>query len=136
LTIYLNVNDQFGMREREVHVWLPKFRLDENLALTAILAALGLTDMFNNDLADFSGIDGTRQLVVSEVLHQAVVDINEEGTEAAAATAVVMMPRCALPIKDPFEFRAHRPFLFFIRDNATNSILFLGRVVKPIDVKS
>jgi serine protease inhibitor len=75
----LKVNDQFGMRERKrCNVWLPKFRLDENLALTEILAALGLTDMFKYGLADFSGIDGTRQLVVSEVLHQAMVDVNEE----------------------------------------------------------
>jgi serine protease inhibitor len=126
-----HVLDKFRMSERDVHVWLPRFRLEERLALTEILAAMGLTDMFSMNLADFSGIDGTKELFVSKVLHQAVIDVNEEGSEAAAATAVVMMLRCAPSLKDPFEFRADRPFIFFIRDNSTNSILFLGRLVKP-----
>jgi len=118
------------MQQRDVHVWIPKFKLDEKLNLTEILAAMGLTDMFDMNSADFSGIDGTKELYVSKVLHQAVIDVNEEGTEAAAATAVVISLRCAV-LKDPFEFRADRPFLFFIRDNLTNSALFLGRLVRP-----
>ena len=127
----LDVHERFRMQQRDVHVWLPKFKLDEKLGLTEILAAMGLTDMFDMKSADFSGIDGTKDLCVSKVLHQAVIDVNEEGTEAAAATAVVMMIRCAPMHKDPFEFRADRPFLFFIRDNLTNSALFLGRLVRP-----
>jgi serpin B len=127
----LNVRDKFQMYEREVQVWLPRFRLNEKLDLTGILSAMGMTDMFSTKLADFSGMDGTRELCVSKVLHQAVVDVNEEGTEAAAVTAVVMMKKCLAVRKDPFEFRADRPFLFFIRDNSTNSILFLGRLVRP-----
>lgn len=127
----LDARERFRMQLRDVHVWLPKFKLDEQLGLTEILAKMGITDMFNKNVADFSGIDGTRELYVSKVLHQAVVDVNEEGTEAAAATAVVMMTRCAVILKDPFEFRADHPFVFFIQDNLTNSVLFLGRLVRP-----
>jgi len=128
---FVNTREKFRMQLRDVHIWLPKFKLDEKLGLNGILAAMGITDMFDGDSADFSGMDGTRNLFVSKVLHQAVVDVNEEGTEAAAATAVVMMLRCAPMFKDPFEFRADRPFLFFIKDNKTNSVLFLGRLVRP-----
>lgn len=125
----LSVNKAFNMSSQDVQLWLPKFRLDEKLGLGDILSAMGMTDMFDQRLADFSGIDGSRELCVSKVVHQAVVDVNEEGTEAAAATAVVMARRCM--VREPFEFRADRPFMFFIRDNKTNSILFLGRLVNP-----
>ena len=78
--------------------------------------------------ADFSGMDGTKGLFINKVIHKAFVDVNEEGTGAAAATAVVMdkggMPRRTV-------FRANHPFLFLIRDNATGSILFMGRVANP-----
>jgi len=83
-------------------------------------------------VADLSGVDGTKEPYVSKVLHRAVVDVNEEGTEAAAATAIKCVALCARP--PPPQFRADHPFLFFIQDKATKSILFLGRLVKPAAV--
>ena len=81
-------------------------------------------------VADLSGVDGSRELSVSKVFHRAVVDVNEEGTEAAAATAPVTK-RLLSVRSEPVIFRADHPFLFFIQDKATRSILFLGRLVKP-----
>jgi len=92
---------------------------------------MGMTDLFEGSLADLSGVDGSKELYVSKVIHRAFVEVNEEGSEAAAATAVVMMTRCAPGMKPSFDFRADHPFIFFIRDNATKSILFLGRLIKP-----
>eukprot|EP00914_Ancora_sagittata_P004685 GHVO01009934.1.p1 GENE.GHVO01009934.1~~GHVO01009934.1.p1 ORF type:complete len:108 (+),score=12.80 GHVO01009934.1:39-362(+) len=92
-----------------------------------VLSAMGLQSMFSPN-ADFSAIDGTRNLFVSQVVHKAFLEVNEEGSEAAAATAAIMMLRMAP--RDQ-EFRADRPFLCLIRDNRTNSILFLGKVVRP-----
>ena len=126
----INIKDKFQMYEREVHVWLPRFKLDEKLSLEGSLANMGMDEMFSKN-ADFSGMDGTKELCVSNVLHRAYVEVNEEGSEAAAATAVVMMRMCAPRPMDHFEFKADHPFLFFIRDNATGSILFLGRLVNP-----
>ncbi|PKG32340.1 MAG: hypothetical protein CW742_08700 [Methanoregula sp.] len=81
--------------------------------------------------ADFSGMDGTHDLFVSDVFHKAYIDVNEEGTEAAAATAVVVGLRAA-PVGDkPPVFRADHPFIFLIRDNESGAILFLGRVSDP-----
>jgi len=114
-----------------VKVWLPKFKLDERLSLVQALAGLGMKDLFLEGVADLSGVDGSHELYVSQVLHRAVVEVNEEGTEAAAATAVVMMMRCARVVKDEIKFRADRPFLFFIQHRPTKSVLFLGRLVKP-----
>lgn len=94
-----------------------------------MLIFAGIKDLFVDGVADLSGVDGTRELSVSKVLHRAVVDVNEEGTEAAAATAVVMA-LCEAG-SEPEIFRADHPFLFFIQDKATHSILFLGRLVKP-----
>jgi len=124
-----NVSEKFQMELLEVKVWLPKFKLDEKLGLAQMLAGMGMKDLFMEGVADLSGVDGTRELFVSEVLHRAVVEVNEEGTEAAAATAIVMDVLC-LNIEE-YEFRADRPFLFFIQHKATRSILFLGRLVKP-----
>ena len=126
----VNVSQKFQMAFLEVKLWLPKFRLDEKLSLAEALSNLGMKDLFLESTADLSGVDGTKELYVSSVLHRAVVDVNEEGTEAAAATAVVMQTRCAI-ISKQFTFRADHPFLFFIQDKATKSILFLGRLVKP-----
>ena len=82
--------------------------------------------------ADFSGMDGTTSLLISDVIHQAFVEVNEEGTEAAAATAVVMKLAAAPANPDPIPvFRADHPFIFIIQDDETGSILFMGRVVNP-----
>jgi len=124
-----------GMRDQQVNVALPKFKMSSGFALGEALRALGMKDAFDPDRADFSGMDGNSHwLYISAVLHKAFVDVNEKGTEAAAATAVVVMARgLARPVEPPREFRADHPFLFLIRDSTTGSILFMGRVAKPGD---
>jgi serpin B len=114
--------------EMEVNVFLPKFKTTSAFNLNDELRIMGMPDAFDNT-ADFSGMNGTKWLVIAAVLHKAFVDVNEEGTEAAAATAVVMRAK-SMPAP-PVVFRADHPFLFLIRDNVTRSILFLGRVVNP-----
>jgi len=129
-----NVEKKFSMRSMELKLWLPRFKLDEKLSLAEMLGQMGMRDLFTDGVADLSGVDGSKELYVSKVLHQAVVEVNEEGTEAAAATAVVMMMRSAAFHQEIF--RADHPFLFFIQHKATKSILFLGRLVKPSSVAS
>jgi serpin B len=90
---------------------------------------MGMTDAFSS-AADFSGMTGGRDLFISAVIHQAYVDVNEEGTEAAAATGVTMKLTSMAPGKVPV-FRADHPFLFLIRDTHSGSILFLGRTMNP-----
>jgi serpin B len=114
------------LRPIEVQVVLPRFKLSGEFDLRKTLQAMGMVDAFG--AADFSGMTGQRGLVISEVVHKAFVDVNEEGTEAAAATAVLMAR--SIPPPTPV-FRADHPFLFLIRENSTGSILFLGRVVDP-----
>ncbi len=108
---------------------MPKFKLESTLNLKDTLSAMGIIDAFDPEVADFSGMDGTRELFISDVVHKAFVDVDEQGTEAAAATAVVV-GTTALPA-DPLEVTVDRPFIFLIRDIDTNSILFLGRVTNP-----
>ena len=92
---------------------------------------MGAPDAFDDKLADFTGIKSANDgLHISNVIHKAIVEVNEEGTEAAAATAVVMMTRCAV-LDFPVEFKCNRPFLFFIHDNKHQTILFMGRYAKP-----
>ena len=129
----VNVRQKFQMTSGQVTLFLPKFRLDERLSLAQLLAAMGMRDLFTEGLADLSGIDGSRELYVSEVLHRAVVEVNEEGTEAAATTAMNMT--IGGPGRSSGLFRADRPFLFFIQHRATKSVLFLGRLVKPPTVQ-
>ena len=117
------------LRQREVRVFLPKFKMTAKFELSHAMAALGMKDAFSAN-ADFSGMDGQHDLFISSILHKAFVDVNEEGTEAAAATAVVM--RALAMMEPPPVFRADHPFLFFIRENSTGSILFMGRVANPI----
>ncbi len=116
------------LRESEVQVYLPRFKMKCGFRLSGRLKAMGMTDAFD-DLADFSGIDGTHSLYISAVFHEAYVDVNEEGTEAAAATAVVVAPK-GIPLPSP-TFRADHPFVFLIQEKATESVLFVGRVVNP-----
>jgi len=122
------VKEKFSMSLEEVKLWLPRFSLDEKLDLAEVLKRMGMRGLFTAGVADLSGLDGSKDLFVTKALHRAVVEVNEEGTEAAAATAVVMENR-----SQPREkiFYANHPFLFFIQDKATRSILFLGRLVKP-----
>ncbi|NXE15189.1 ILEU inhibitor, partial [Lophotis ruficrista] len=111
----------------DVHVCLPKFKLEESYDLESDLAAMGLLDVFDRDKADLSGMSGARDLFLSKIVHKAFVEVNEEGTEAAAATAGIAM--LCLAIEE--DFNADHPFLFFIRHNPTQSILFVGRYASP-----
>ena len=118
--------------ERKIRVFAPKFELTCPANLSGPLQAMGMKDAFSDDRADFSGmIDPAEHapIFISEVVHKAYVKVDEEGTEAAAATAVVME---TTSIRDPSPvFRADHPFLFLIRDKATGTILFFGRVNDP-----
>jgi serpin B len=118
-----------ALHQREVKVTIPKFKMTSKFSLQGVLGAMGMRDAFST-AADFSGMTGDRDLFISDVIHQAYVDVNEEGTEAAAATGVVMRLTSAIPDQTPV-FRADRPFIFLIRDDQSGSILFLGRVMDP-----
>ncbi|XP_062925765.1 leukocyte elastase inhibitor-like isoform X2 [Mobula hypostoma] len=119
---------QTKMGRDKVSVHLPRFKMEDNFELKPTLSSLGITDLFDSSKADLSGISGTRDLFVSEVVHKSFVEVNEEGTEAAAATAV-MAQFCSAVYEE--QFTADHPFLFFIRHNKTNSILFFGRCTCP-----
>jgi len=129
LHTYLNVQ----LRKESVEVWLPKFKLEAAAQLKEILQALGMKEAFDPKTANFSGMCGETKsqapLAISEVVHKAFVEVNEKGTEAAAASAVVMTTRGMQP--RPITFHADHPFIFLIRDNQTQTILFLGRVLNP-----
>ncbi len=116
------------LSEQRVEVFLPRFTFTTKYDLTTNLAQLGMPNAFSPH-CDFSGIDGTKNLYVQSVVHQAFVDVNEEGTEAAAATGVVVGITSVGP-RIPV-FRADHPFLFVIQEKATGNILFFGQVVEP-----
>lgn len=111
----------------KVKVSLPKFKITSDFELSSTLIALGMPRAFSS-MADFSGMDGTKDLYISNVVHKAFVDVNEEGTEATASTAVIMARKS---IRSSPVFQANHPFLFLIREQKTGSILFMGRVVNP-----
>ncbi|MCV6639275.1 serpin family protein [Candidatus Albibeggiatoa sp. nov. NOAA] len=120
---------------KKIDLSLPKFRTESSFDLVKILQTLGMQDAFDPQKADFTGmIDSADKFAISAVVHKAFIDLDEKGTEAAAATAVVMS-RSALMDRQPeppIEFKADHPFLFLIKDNYTQSILFLGRITNPI----
>ncbi|XP_051655420.1 serpin B6-like isoform X1 [Manacus candei] len=117
------------MGSTEVRVSLPRFKLEEDYDLKPILSCMGMPDAFDSGKADFSGMSSGNELVLSEVVHKSFVEVNEEGTEAAAATAAVMM--FATSVRIVPDFTADHPFLFFIRHNKSSSILFCGRFCSP-----
>ncbi|XP_013931024.1 PREDICTED: leukocyte elastase inhibitor [Thamnophis sirtalis] len=112
----------------DINVHLPKFQLEENYDLKPYFSALGLIDMFERGKANLSGMSGSPDLYVSKIVHKSFLEVNEVGTEAAAATGATFVP-CCLPLEE--NFNADHPFLFFIRHNPTNTILFLGRFASP-----
>ncbi|XP_072139486.1 leukocyte elastase inhibitor-like isoform X2 [Mobula birostris] len=116
------------MNEIEINVVLPKFKLEEKYDLESILIEMGMVDAFSTTQANYSAMTSRNDLVLTKVVHKSFVEVNEEGTEAAASTAAIMMLRCA-PMT--FEFVADHPFLFFIRHNKTRNILFFGRLSSP-----
>lgn len=111
----------------DVRVHLPKFKIEESYKLKSALSALGMVDLFDPGHADLSGISGCQNLILSEVIHKSFVEVNEEGTEAAAATAGIAM----MCLSREEEFNADHPFLFFIRHNETKNILFFGKYSSP-----
>jgi len=111
-----------------VRITLPKFTFASSFRLSKSLSDLGMPSAFHD--ADFSGMTGKRDLFISDVVHKAFVAVDEEGTEAAAATAVIM-ELTAIMGEEPIEMRLDRPFLFLIRDNHTGTILFIGRMMNP-----
>ena len=114
----------------EVELAIPKVKMEAQFSLSDQLKDMGMIDAFT-DKADFSGMNGERNLFISKVIHKAFVDIDEEGTEAAAATAVVMSLMAMPDPEEPKKFIADHPFIFAIRDIKTGTILFLGRVMDP-----
>ncbi|MGK3964409.1 serpin family protein [Sorangium sp. So ce118] len=118
-----------ALRPARVDVALPRFKMTADFELSKTLSELGMPLAFDQAKADFSGITRAEPLFISQVRHKAFVEVNEEGTEAAAATGVAMATRAA-PAPPPV-FRADRPFAFLIRDVATGAVLFMGRVTDP-----
>ncbi|XP_007522249.1 serpin B9 isoform X1 [Erinaceus europaeus] len=116
------------MRNIEIEVLLPRFKLEEDYDMESVLQHLGIVDAFHQDQANFSAMTSERQLCLSKFVHKSFVEVNEEGTEAVAASAVVVV-ECSLKIGP--RFCADHPFLFFIRHNKANSILFCGRFCSP-----
>ena len=113
-----------------VDITLPRFRSSSTLQLSDALRAMGMPSAFAYPGADFSGIDGTRELFIGSVVHRAVIDVDEHGTEAAAATALDFRAGSARP-PAPVVFRADHPFLFVIRDTVSDVVLFAGRLADP-----
>ncbi|HEY3857728.1 MAG TPA: serpin family protein [Verrucomicrobiae bacterium] len=118
------------LRPSQVQIELPKFTLESHFKLRETLAGMGMSEAFSPAAANFSGMDGVGNLYISQVFHQAWVEVSEEGTEAAAATAVQMRPR-GMRHPQNAVFRADRPFLFLIRDRTSGTVLFMGRVADP-----
>jgi serpin B len=118
-----------GLQRVNVDLTMPKYEYTATLGLREVLAGMGMPSAFSPAAADFSGMTGDRDLFVSDVLHKAFIKVNEAGTEAAAATAVIMEPTSLPP--PPIRLVIDRPFVFVIRDIPTGALLFVGRVVDP-----
>jgi serpin B len=126
-----------GVKRREVRLWLPKFKNEGRYLLKEVLQKLGVKLAFTEE-ADFSGMtissdEKKEDICIDSVIHQSFIELNEKGTEAAAATAVVArMTSTALPGKtEPVDFRADHPFIYCLMDDTTGTILFMGRLVEP-----
>jgi len=129
-SVHIWIDELMKVDEGLVMVNMPKFKTISEFELSRTLYDMGMPDAFSLPPADFSGMTGTKELFISKVIHKAYVEVNEEGTEAAAATAVVMLKSVAV---QPLEFKADHPFIFLIRENQTGSILFIGRIVDPTE---
>ena len=131
------LNDWFSrLGQRDVEVYLPKFKFQSKYYLKDTLEAMGMRDAFDERRADFSGMTVKKDLCISQVFHQADIEVNEEGTEAAAATVVGMRKRVSCAPEMPVViFEVDHPFIFLIRHRPTNAILFIGRVMNPNEAK-
>jgi len=126
-----NVNEIINKLQRtQVTLTMPQFEFDSEFGLTDTLAAMGMPIAFTAN-ADFSGMTGNRELQITDVIHKAFVSVDEEGTEAAAATAVIVGITSA-PADPPVEVTIDRSFIFQIRDIETGAILFVGRILNPV----
>ncbi len=114
-----------------IRLTMPKFTFESSFSLSDALVQLGMSDAFNPDLADLSGM-AEEPLFIQEALHKAFIGVDENGTEAAAATAVIVGVTSAMPQPiEPLEVKIDKPFLFYIQNNVTQEILFMGRVMNP-----
>ena len=113
----------------KLQVSIAKFTADSKFRLNHVLGKLGVSSVFSSQDADLSGVTGNKDLYITEAIHQAFVDVNEQGTEAAAATAVLFAPTCIM--LPPPHFLADHPFLFFIQHAQSGAILFAGKMAKP-----
>jgi serpin B len=118
-----------GMQSTNMALGLPKFEFTKDFSLSDALASMGMSDAFNSDLANFSGMSDKKDLYIGDVIHKAFVAVDEKGTEAAAATAVIM--EGATAIRHDVNLQIDRPFIFVIRDTVNRQILFIGRVMNP-----
>jgi serpin B len=119
-----------ALKNTRVALTMPRFEFESKFSLKDTLADMGMPDAFSPDDADFSGMTGNRELFISDVVHKAFVAVDEAGTEAAAATAVIVGTTSA-PVDPPVQVTMDRPFIFLIRDIETGAILFVGRVLNP-----
>ena len=120
-----------SLRKRRVNIYIPKFKFETKYFMAKTLSNLGMPTAFTNS-ADFSGMTGKKDLIIDQVIHQAFIEVNEEGTEAAAATGVTMYTTSFRKQKHPTPvFKADHPFIFIIQQNETGNILFMGRVSNP-----
>ena len=126
---------QKQLHKEDVFIYLPRFKITSQFSLNDTLAKMGMPDAFDESKANLSGMTGNKDLFISAVLHKAFVEVNEEGTEAAAATGV-MIGLTSVRTTSPHVFRADHPFIFIIKDNNTGSILFVGRVADPTSGQS
>lgn len=117
-----------AMMIKNVDLKMPKFKYETSISLKQPLSNMGMESAFSHE-ADFSGITGSKELFIQEVVHKAIIKIDEEGTEASAATGVIMSKSSFAP--ESIDFKIDHPFLFFIKENSTNTILFSGKVIKP-----
>ena len=120
-----------GSRMRDVRLYMPRFEFESGFSLRKTLAEMGMADAFNVDQADFTGITEEVPLGISDIFHKAFVAVDEEGTEAAAATALIGVAAGGRPRPQPITVTLDRPFIFLIQDEPTGTILFLGRVMDP-----
>jgi len=112
---------------------MPKFKFEFEKELKDCLAAMGMPDLFNSSAADLSGINGSGGLYASKVKHKTYIDVNEEGTEAAAVTAVEVLNTSVSTEPQPIYIYLNRPFIFIIREVSTGAILFSGVVKNPLE---
>ncbi|NXS63237.1 SPB10 protein, partial [Brachypteracias leptosomus] len=125
LTLWTSSEHMF---KTTVEVYLPRFKLEDTFNLNEVLQEMGMTDIFTESKADLSAMSLAKSLVLSNVVHKTYVEVNEEGTIAAAGTGAVTVRR-SLPLTEVF--MADHPFLFFVRHNPTSTILFFGKLCSP-----